>query len=80
MGAEDIRPALAVLRVEHVVVGLLAFALGFHNATVRHIGIPNLSTTTVLTMNLTAFVADIPAVDLPFQPMSKLPLSYRMCT
>ena len=61
-------------------MGLLAFALGFHNATVHHIGIPNLSAATVLTMNPHGARADLSAVDLPFQPMSKLPLSYRMCT
>ena len=83
MGAADIRAALAVLRVEHVVVGLLAFALGFHNATVHHIGIPNLSTTTVLTMNLTALgglfrgglalPADVEAAaELPYVHMSSL--------
>lgn len=40
-----------------VVITLLAFAMGIRNATVRHIGVPDL-TTTVLTMTLTALAAD----------------------
>jgi hypothetical protein len=53
------------------------------NTPERSIGQPSadeVTTTTVLTMNLTALGADFSAVDLPFQPLSQLPLSYRMCT
>jgi uncharacterized membrane protein YoaK (UPF0700 family) len=42
-----------------VVIGLLAFAMGVRNATVRRIGVPDL-TTTVLTMTLTGLAADSP--------------------
>lgn len=42
-----------------VVIALLAFAMGLRNATVRRIGIPDL-TTTVLTMTLTAFASEFP--------------------
>jgi uncharacterized membrane protein YoaK (UPF0700 family) len=44
--------------VSDVVIALLAFAMGLRNATVRRIGIPDL-TTTVLTMTLTAFASDL---------------------
>jgi uncharacterized membrane protein YoaK (UPF0700 family) len=40
-----------------VVIGLLAFAMGNRNATIRRLAIPDL-TTTVLTMTLTALAAD----------------------
>jgi uncharacterized membrane protein YoaK (UPF0700 family) len=50
----DVRPnALS----SYVVIGLLAFALGLRNATVRKIAVPDLSTT-VLTMTLTGLAAD----------------------
>jgi uncharacterized membrane protein YoaK (UPF0700 family) len=42
-----------------VIVALLAFAMGVRNATVRKIGVPDL-TTTVLTMTLTGLAADSP--------------------
>jgi uncharacterized membrane protein YoaK (UPF0700 family) len=42
-----------------LVIALLAFAMGVRNATVRRIGVPDL-TTTVLTMTLTALAADSP--------------------
>ena len=38
-------------------IALLAFAMGVRNATVRRIGVPDL-TTTVLTMTLTALASD----------------------
>jgi uncharacterized membrane protein YoaK (UPF0700 family) len=41
-----------------VVIGLLALAMGLRNATVRRIGVPDLSTT-VLTMTLTGLAADL---------------------
>jgi uncharacterized membrane protein YoaK (UPF0700 family) len=41
------------------VIALLAFAMGVRNATVRRIGIPDL-TTTVLTLTLTGLAADSP--------------------
>ncbi len=40
-----------------IVIALLAFAMGVRNATVRRIGVPDL-TTTVLTMTLTALASD----------------------
>jgi uncharacterized membrane protein YoaK (UPF0700 family) len=42
-----------------IVIALLALAMGVRNATVRHIGVPDL-TTTVLTMTLTGLAADSP--------------------
>jgi uncharacterized membrane protein YoaK (UPF0700 family) len=42
-----------------VVIALLALAMGVRNATVRRIGVPDL-TTTVLTMTLTGLAADSP--------------------
>jgi uncharacterized membrane protein YoaK (UPF0700 family) len=42
-----------------VIVGLLALAMGVRNATVRRIGVPDL-TTTVLTLTLTGLAADSP--------------------
>jgi uncharacterized membrane protein YoaK (UPF0700 family) len=42
-----------------VVIALLAFAMGVRNATVRRLGVPDL-TTTVLTMTLTGLAADSP--------------------
>jgi uncharacterized membrane protein YoaK (UPF0700 family) len=44
-----------------LVVALLAFAMGVRNATVRRIGVPDL-TTTVLTMTLTGLAADSRAI------------------
>jgi uncharacterized membrane protein YoaK (UPF0700 family) len=44
----------------YAVITLLALAMGVRNATVRRIGVPDL-TTTVLTMTLTGFAADSPA-------------------
>ena len=43
-----------------VVIALLALAMGVRNATVRRLGVPDLSTT-VLTMTLTGLAADSPA-------------------
>jgi len=43
-----------------VAIALLAFAMGARNATVRRVGVPDL-TTTVLTMTLTGLAADSPA-------------------
>ena len=42
-----------------LVIALLALAMGFRNATVRRLGVPDL-TTTVLTMTLTGLAADSP--------------------
>lgn len=41
----------------YVVIALLAFAMGIRNAAVRHIGVPDM-TTTVLTMTLTGLASD----------------------
>ena len=55
--AVDIRPNTLS---GDMVIALLAFAMGVRNATVRRIGVPDL-TTTVLTMTLTGLAADSPA-------------------
>ena len=44
----------------YAMIFALAFAMGVRNAAVRHIGVPDL-TTTVLTMTLTALAAESPA-------------------
>ena len=54
--AVDIRPNTLS---GDMVIALLAFAMGVRNATVRRIGVPDL-TTTVLTMTLTGLAADSP--------------------
>jgi uncharacterized membrane protein YoaK (UPF0700 family) len=54
--AVDVRPNAVS---GDIVIALLAFAMGVRNATVRHIGVPDL-TTTVLTMTLTGLAADSP--------------------
>ena len=54
--AVDVRPNTAS---GDIVIALLAFAMGVRNATVRRIGVPDL-TTTVLTMTLTGLAADSP--------------------
>src|SRR3954451_6824617 len=41
------------------IIALLAFAMGVRNATIRRVGVPDL-TTTVLTMTLTGLAADSP--------------------
>jgi uncharacterized membrane protein YoaK (UPF0700 family) len=41
----------------YVIIGLVAFAMGVRNATVRKLAVPDL-TTTVLTLTLTGFAAD----------------------
>jgi uncharacterized membrane protein YoaK (UPF0700 family) len=55
--AVDVRPNAVS---GDVVIALLAFAMGARNATVRRLGVPDL-TTTVLTMTLTGLAADSPA-------------------
>jgi uncharacterized membrane protein YoaK (UPF0700 family) len=51
------------VRPEHfsgfLVIGILSFTMGLRNAAVRHLGVPDLSTT-VLTMTLTAFTSESP--------------------
>jgi uncharacterized membrane protein YoaK (UPF0700 family) len=54
--ATDIRPNAVS---GDVLIALMALAMGVRNATVRRIGIPDL-TTTVLTMTLTALAAESP--------------------
>jgi uncharacterized membrane protein YoaK (UPF0700 family) len=53
-GASTVRPGNAAA---YVLIALMAFAMGVRNAAVRHVGIPDL-TTTVLTMTLTGLAAD----------------------
>jgi uncharacterized membrane protein YoaK (UPF0700 family) len=43
----------------YVLIALMAFAMGVRNAVVRHVAVPDL-TTTVLTMTLTGLAADSP--------------------
>jgi uncharacterized membrane protein YoaK (UPF0700 family) len=43
----------------YLVIGILAFAMGLRNATVRRLGVPDISTT-VLTMTMTALAAESP--------------------
>jgi uncharacterized membrane protein YoaK (UPF0700 family) len=52
--ATDVRPTTLS---GDAVIALLALAIGVRNATVRHFGVPDL-TTTVLTMTLTGLAAD----------------------
>jgi uncharacterized membrane protein YoaK (UPF0700 family) len=63
IGIAAIIAAAATLRPDTAladfVIALLALAMGVRNATVRRLGIPDL-TTTVLTMTLTAMAADSP--------------------
>jgi uncharacterized membrane protein YoaK (UPF0700 family) len=54
--AVDIRP---LAFSGDTLIGLIALAMGFRNATTRHLAVPDLPTT-VLTMTLTAFAADAP--------------------
>jgi uncharacterized membrane protein YoaK (UPF0700 family) len=54
--ATDVRPNSVSA---DVVIALLALAMGVRNATVRRLGVPDLSTT-VLTMTLTGLAADSP--------------------
>ena len=54
--AIDVHPGAAS---GYAVIALLALAMGVRNATVRRIGVPDL-TTTVLTMTLTGLAADSP--------------------
>lgn len=54
-GLADVRPDAAS---GDTVIGLLALAMGIRNATVRRIGVPDL-TTTVLTLTLTGLAADL---------------------
>jgi uncharacterized membrane protein YoaK (UPF0700 family) len=55
-GVIDVRPSTLA---GDIVIALLALAMGIRSATVRRIGVPDL-TTTVLTMTLTALAADSP--------------------
>jgi len=54
--AVDVRPNAVS---GDIVIALLACAMGVRNATVRHVGVPDL-TTTVLTMTLTGLAAESP--------------------
>src|SRR4051812_42606559 len=57
VAATDVRPTTFA---SDAVIALLALAMGVRNATVRRLGVPDL-TTTVLTMTLTGLAADSPA-------------------
>jgi len=54
--ATDVRPSTFA---GDAIIALLALAMGMRNATVRRLGVPDL-TTTVLTMTLTGLAADSP--------------------
>jgi uncharacterized membrane protein YoaK (UPF0700 family) len=56
VAAVDVRPKAVSA---DIVIALLALAMGVRNATVRRIGVPDL-TTTVLTMTLTSLAAESP--------------------
>src|SRR4029077_13199158 len=43
----------------YLVIGVLAFTMGLRNASVRRLGVPDISTV-VMTMTLTALTADSP--------------------
>jgi uncharacterized membrane protein YoaK (UPF0700 family) len=58
-GAAALVAATAPAVPHAVLIAVLAVALGLRNATVRALGVPDL-TTTVLTMTLTGFAADSP--------------------
>lgn len=45
----------------YAVIAVTAFAMGLRNATVRKLGVPALTTTTVVTMTLTGLAGDSPA-------------------
>ena len=64
LGAAALLAAVASVRVGdaagYLVIALLAIAMGLRNATVRRLGVPEL-TTTVLTMTLTGIAADAPS-------------------
>ncbi|MGW2641970.1 YoaK family protein [Streptomyces sp. NPDC001348] len=53
---------LAPRGTTYALIALTAFAMGLRNATVRKLGVPDL-TTTVLTMTLTGLASDSPAGD-----------------
>ncbi|GGJ12024.1 YoaK family protein [Streptomyces brasiliensis] len=44
----------------YALIGLTALAMGIRNATVRKLGVPSLTTTTVLTTTMTGLVSDDP--------------------
>jgi uncharacterized membrane protein YoaK (UPF0700 family) len=47
----------------YVLIGLSSFGMGIQNAIARHLGVPGL-TTTVVTMALTGFMVDLPALGM----------------
>jgi uncharacterized membrane protein YoaK (UPF0700 family) len=47
----------------YALIGLSAFGMGFQNAVARHLAVPGL-TTTVVTMALTGFMMDLPALGI----------------
>ncbi|SEP63370.1 YoaK family protein [Microlunatus flavus] len=61
--ALGITPDLADLAVQLAVLGVAAFPLGVQNSVVRHLAVPDM-TTTVLTMTLTGIGADLRRGDL----------------
>ena len=48
---------------QYAVIVLLAVAMGLRNATVRQLAVPDLTTTTMVTMTLTGLVADLALAD-----------------
>jgi uncharacterized membrane protein YoaK (UPF0700 family) len=56
------RDAAALQDRQYVVIVLTAVAMGFRNATVRQLAVPDLTTTTVVTMALSGLAADFALV------------------
>ncbi len=48
---------------QYAVIVLTALAMGLRNATIRQLAVPDLTTTTVVTMTLTGLVADLALAD-----------------
>ncbi|MFF4485425.1 YoaK family protein [Streptomyces sp. NPDC001544] len=62
MGVSAAVAFFAPFRTAYALIALTAFAMGLRNATVRKLGVPDL-TTTVLTMTLTSLASDSPVGD-----------------
>src|SRR5262249_15403600 len=54
--------SIALQGRQYAVIILTALAMGFRNATVRQLAVPDLTTTTVVTMALTGLAADFALV------------------
>jgi uncharacterized membrane protein YoaK (UPF0700 family) len=70
LGGDDADREGTPLTARLVIVGLLAFAMGIHNALMRKHGVPDLATN-VLTLTLTGFVAETSLSGAPASPRWK---------